>query len=91
MLTPVALAHWLMQDGSPGTKKGVYFCTDAFAPEDVERLATHCRITFGLVCSTPKAPGKKELRIYIFVASVPRLRELVFPYMYPTMFYKLGL
>lgn len=93
-MTPVALAHWIMQDGSPVTvvTGGVYLCTDAFDPNDVKRLAEESTRKFNIICSTPKAPGiKKALRIYIFVSSVPTLQKLVLPYMHSSMLYKLGL
>jgi hypothetical protein len=92
LLTPIALAHWIMQDGSFGTSKGIYLCTDAFNPDDVRRLAKELTIKFNVVCSTPKAPGiKKALRIYIFVSSVSTLQKLVLPYMHSSMLYKIGL
>src|SRR5690606_15967852 len=44
LFTPLALAHLLMQDGSFGTSGGIYICTDAFSPEDTQRLANELSI-----------------------------------------------
>jgi len=30
LLTPLALAHWVMQDGSLGSSGGIYLCTDMY-------------------------------------------------------------
>lgn len=92
LFTPLALAHLLMQDGSFGTSGGIYICTDAFTPEDTQRLANELSIRYGLSCSTPKAPGKRGgRRIYIFTRSRTRLQELVLPYMHSSMLYRIGL
>lgn len=94
-LTPLALAHWIMQDGSFGSSKGLYLCTDSFKPEDVLRLANHLRTVFNLKCTLPQAPGnlglKGHVRIYISATSVELVRSLVLEFMVPSMFYKLGL
>lgn len=36
LLTPLALAHLVSQDGSRGTAKGLYICTDGFTHADVK-------------------------------------------------------
>lgn len=95
LLTPVALANLICQDGSFSTSKGIYLCTDSFNPLDVKRLAEYLSIKFKIICTTPKAPGmlgyKGHLRIYISAKSVPIVRELVKKYMVPSMLYKIGL
>ena len=51
---------------------------------------------FGLDCTVQKLSKgkgnspKDKYSLYIKVASLPRLRELVVPYMHPSMLYKLG-
>ena len=89
LLTPLALAHWLMQDGAKGTCKGLYICTDCFTFTDVQRLTSYLTETYNLRCSIHKAQG--NYRIYILAKSVQTVRDLVLPYMHPSMLYKLGI
>lgn len=90
LLTPLALAHWIMQDGSRGSSGGLYFCTDSFTPEDTKRLALFLTAQYSLKVTTPKAPGKKgALRIYVWVQSMDLLRSLVITHMHPSMMYKI--
>ena len=101
LLTPLALAHWIMQDGSyHKTVGGLILCTDSFELEDVQRLADYLSNTYGFKCSLQKAPISKKKykslqprshRIYIFKGSVTKLRELVLQYLHPSMLYKLGM
>lgn len=78
-----------MQDGSRGTAKGLYLCTDSFLLADVKRLAQYLSDTYGIQCSIHKAG--KNYRIYILVKSVKTVKDLVLPYMHETMLYKLGI
>ena len=48
LLTPLALAHWVMQDGSRGTSKGLYLCTDSFTLMEVELLIKVLKDKFSL-------------------------------------------
>lgn len=94
LLTPLALAHWISQDGAKGSSGGLYICTDSFTPEDTKRLANKIASLFPdeLKLTTPKAPGNKgALRIYIGVSSMNLLRSLIKTYMHSSMLYKLGI
>jgi hypothetical protein len=92
LLTPLALAHWIMQDGAKATSGGLYICTDLFSPQDTLRLAKFLTETYNLKVTTPKAPGTKgALRIYISATSLGIVKTLVLEHMHPTMLYKLGL
>lgn len=92
LLTPLALAHWIMQDGAKATSGGLYLCTDLFEAEDTIRLSNYLIKTFNIKVTTPKAPGNNgALRIYFKVSSVQIVRNLVEPFMHPSMNYKLGL
>jgi hypothetical protein len=92
LLTPLALSHWIMQDGGLASSGGLYLCTDSFTPEETRRLADYLTNRFNLKITTPKAPGNKgRLRIYISSLSMEPLRLLVRRYMHPSMLYKLGL
>lgn len=78
-----------MQDGSRGTAKGLYLCTDGFLLADVKRLAQYLSDTYNIKCSIHKAG--KNYRIYILVKSVKIVTDLVLPYMHESMLYKLGI
>lgn len=88
LLTPLAFAHWVMQDGSRGTSKGLYLCTDSFTHADVQRLTLYLIEKYNLKCSIHKAAGNH--RIYILAKSVETVRNLILPYMHQSMTYKLG-
>lgn len=89
LLTPVALAHLIMGDGS-AKEHGLIICTDSYELIDIIRLMNVLMIKYNLDCRlryhTPTQP-----RIYIREHSMPILRNLVKPYMDETMLYKLKL
>ncbi|SRR5258705_12642792 len=89
LLTPLAFAHLIMQDGSRGTCRGLYICSDSFVLTDIKRLANYLTETYGIRCSIHKSGG--NYRIYILAKSVQTVRHLVLPYMHETMTYKLGI
>lgn len=96
-LTPMSLAFLIMDDGGwVAGSKSVIISTSNFTLEEVELLAQIFKTKFGLDCtvqklSKTKNPSKDKYSLYIKVASLPRLKELVLPYMHPSMLYKLGL
>lgn len=85
MLTPLALAHWIMGDGSKqneGNQLSVY----AFTTSDVQLLITALNERYNLECSihmTDRGP-----RIYINKINMVNLKPLVSPYIVPSMKYK---
>lgn len=87
LLTPVALAHLIMGDGS-GNRHGLLLCTDSFRIPDVVKLMNVLIIRYQLNCTlrfqTPTQP-----RIYIREGSMKNLRGIVEPYMFSSMLYKL--
>jgi len=88
LLTPVALAHWIMGDGST-ERHGLIICTDSYSIEDVVRLINVLIIRYRLECTlrhhTPTQP-----RIDIRQRSMPLLRTIVRPHMHSSMANKLG-
>ena len=52
LLTPLALAHWILQDGAKGSSGGLYICTDSFNPKDTKRLAQYLINNFQLKVTT---------------------------------------
>lgn len=77
-----------MEDGSFGTSKGVYLCTDCYTKTEVYRLASILRVKFELNTSVHKANSR--FRIYILKGSVPRLREIVESHFHVSMLYRIG-
>jgi len=88
ILTPEALAHWIITDGSR-KNDGVILCTDSFTIIDVVRLVNVLIVRYQLDC-TIHTPIKGP-RIYIKGKSMPLLRSIVLPYMHNSMLYKIGL
>ena len=97
-LTPMALAFLIMDDGGwVSGSKSVRISTNNFTKEEVQLLSQMFKTKFDLDCTVQllsKGEGntpKDKYSIYIKVASLPKLKELVLPYMIPSMRYKLGL
>jgi len=88
LLTPVALAHLIMGDGS-SQGSGLVICTDSFSVQDVVRLMNVLIIRYRLDCTFRDSGGFN--RIYIRGCSMSLLRSIVITYFHPSMYYKLGL
>jgi hypothetical protein len=93
LLTPRALAFWIMDDGQYVTRGGVTLCTDNYSFEDVFTLMLVLEMKLGLICTMQTKRysnrSKTYYRIYISKASLPLLRSLVSEHMHPSMMYKL--
>lgn len=87
MLTPEALAHLIMGDGTNDHGHGVVLCTDSYTLSDIIRLMNVLIIRYRLEC-TLRAHGS-YYRIYIRSRSIPLLRSIVTPYIHSSMLYKL--
>ena len=85
MLTPEALAHMIMGDGT--NDHGVLLCTDSFTLQDVIRLMNVLIIRYRLDC-TLRVQGP-NYRIYIRRRSMPLLRSIITPHFHSSMLYKL--
>lgn len=93
LLTPVALAHLIMGDGSV-QRHGLILCTNSFSVQDVVRLMNVLMIRYRLECTIHikrRQNQKIEYMIYIRQGSMPLLRSIVTSYLHPSMLYKLGL
>lgn len=89
LLTPQALAIWIMDKGI-WKNSGVRIATPrSLRPRGVELLKLTLESKFNLKCSLHKNNDRYQL--YIKKESIPLLRELVLPYFVPSMLYKLGL
>src|SRR6266481_5666601 len=84
-LTAIGLAYWIMDDGSK-SGKGLHLNTYSFNQESIDRLLYVLQYKFELECSIHI--HSKGSRIFIPSKSMPRLRDLVNPYIFPSMLYK---
>lgn len=87
LLSPPALAHLIMGDGSR-RDYGLEICTDCYSLSDVIRLSNVLIIRYQLDC-TIRLKRENQYRIYITSKSLTKLRTIVYPYMHSSMKYKL--
>lgn len=87
LLCPVALAYWIMGDGTGNAFKGLYLCTDSFSTIDIVRLMNVLIIRYDITSKIHNVGGKQ--RIYIPSKESKKLLTLVGPHMHPSMMYKL--
>jgi len=90
LLTPIALAHLIMGDGSV-QRHGLIICTNSYSVQDVVRLMNVLIIRYRLECKIRflKKHNKIEYLIYIQQGSMPSLLNIVSPFMHSSMLYKL--
>jgi hypothetical protein len=88
-LTPIALAHWIMGDG---TFNGItlLFCTDSYSIKDIVTLINALIIKYDIYC-TIRYYKYCYPRIYVLKKYMIKLNKIVKPYMHSSMMYKLGL
>lgn len=87
-LTPLALAIWIMDDGSK-VSKGLKFSTNSYSYSDCFLLVKVLNDNFGLKSSVQSAGVSNQYIIYIWKESMPLLRNIVSPYIIPEMKYKI--
>ena len=89
ILTPVALAHWIMGDGAK-RNKGLVLCTDSYSLSDVIKMSNVLRIKYNLNTTITGFINNRP-RIYIVFESMPNLIKLVKLYVLEFFWYKLQL
>lgn len=89
-LTPIGLAHWIMEDGSYQKGQGIYIATNSFTYDECKFLCTILTKKYNLKTSVIKTGTLNQWRISIWKESMPLLRQIVKPYFIPEMEYKLG-
>lgn len=92
LLTPLAIAHWIMGDGY--FSGSVLICTDNFTRAEVLCLIDILLRKFKLKAKLRERKlldNKLVWRIYINKSSLNDLKKLVLPYMIQEMLYKLGI
>jgi hypothetical protein len=87
--TPLALAVWIMDDGCKIKDRGLKFSTNSFSLKEVKFLAELLENKFELKTSIHKTGAINQYNIYIHKSSMPKLIEIVEPYIHPTMLYKI--
>ena len=87
-LTPLALAIWIMDDGGK-LGQGLKLSTNSFSFSDCNFLVKVLYENFKLKASVQSAGVENKYIIYIWKDSMPLLREIVLPYVHPSMKYKL--
>jgi uncharacterized membrane protein YgcG len=88
-LTPLALAIWIMDDGCWIGKSGVRIATNCFNIEEVKFLRNMLINIYKLNCTIQNIDDRYS--IYITKESIPKLRNILLPFMHNSMRYKLGL
>lgn len=88
-LTPLALTIWICDDGGR-VGSGLKLATNSFTFEDTTRLSLVLNNLYGIKSSVQKTGIDGQFHIYIWSESMPKVRELVKPYMVASMLYKLG-
>jgi hypothetical protein len=88
-LSPLALAVWIMDDGSKYKDKGIKFCTNSFTLQEVKFLANILNIKYSLITSIHKTGAINQYNIYVTKESTLQLAKIVKPYIHETMLYKI--
>ena len=92
LLTPIALAHWIMGDGE-AREYGLRLCTDAFSIKEVVTLMNVLLIRYNIQSSIfeKKTPTGLNPRITIPSSELNKLVPIVLPFMITQMLYKIKL
>jgi len=76
-----------MDDGQYVKNGGLTLCTDNFTADEVLQLKSILESKYGLICTLHKKNHNQ--RIYISGKSLPKLVEIVGPFVHPSFKYKL--
>jgi hypothetical protein len=86
LLTPQALAIWVMGDGS-STGPGLVLRTDSFCLQDIQVLQDACETNFH--CRPSVQQRKKGFRLYFSKQQKPCIRAYIQPWMHQSLMYKI--
>jgi len=89
-LTPLALAIWIIDDGG-WANPGIRISTYNFSIDEIEFLISLLKNFYNLNCTIQTFKYGAQSSIYIKKESVPKLIEIVLPYIHYSMYYKLGI
>lgn len=87
-LTPLALAIWIMGDGSKASA-GCKQSTNSYTKSDCDKICYILKTKFNIYSSVNSAGVPNQWVIYIWKNSLPTLISIVKPYMVTSMHYKL--
>jgi ubiquinol-cytochrome c reductase cytochrome b subunit len=87
-ITPIGLAHWIMQEGSRENKQGVNITTHSFTKEECQFLSYILSKKYKLKSTVIKTGYPHQWRISIWKESMPTLVSIVKPYIIDEMKYK---
>lgn len=87
-ITPIGLAHWIMQDGSRQINQGIYISTNSFTFVECEFLCEILNRKYKLKSTVVKAGFNNQWRISIWKESMFTLVSIVKPYIIDEMKYK---
>lgn len=87
-LTPLALAIWIMDDGS-NTGKSLKLATNSFTYEDCLKLINILSNKYNIKCSIHSAGYQNQYVVYIWKESMDKIRKIVESHMIPSMKYKI--
>ena len=88
LLTPLALAIWIMDDGT-FKSPGLIIATNCFTKQEVELLKKALENKFNIKSCLQK--NNVNYQLYIKAESLFLLKKLVLPYVVPSLRYKLGI
>lgn len=84
------LAWWIMDDGN-WTGYGVILNTHSFSIPCLNILIAMLQDNFGISAGIKKTSKSNQFILYIPAREIPKLREIVIPFMVPQFLYKIGL
>jgi hypothetical protein len=87
-ITPIGLAHWIMQDGSKQAGQGINIATNAFSYEECVFLSQILNKKYNLVSTVIKTGYENQWKIAIWKESMPILVNIIKPYIIEEMKYK---
>jgi ubiquinol-cytochrome c reductase cytochrome b subunit len=87
-ITPMGLAHWIMQDGSRQNNQGINIATNSFTYEECQFLCKILERKYKLKATVVKTGRSNQWRISIWKESMYTLVSVVKPYIIDEMKYK---
>lgn len=87
-ITPLGLAHWIMQDGSRQKGQGISLATNSFTYADCVFLSKILQDKYNLKTSVVKAGFEEQWKISIWKNSMTDLVSIVKPHIIDEMKYK---
>lgn len=87
-LTPLALAIWIMDDGSK-VGNSLKLCTNSFSYNECLILIKALNDNFNIKATIQATGAKDQYIIFVWKQSMTNLRKIVSPYIIPSMKYKI--